>query len=98
LKDLKRGGKCVAKVVVVVKIMPSDAEVDMEELIRKIGEGLPEGVELREAKVKPFAFGMSVVEAAFTTPEEEGVTDKLENYLREFPEIGEVDVTMVTRL
>lgn len=88
----------MARVVMVVKIMPSDTDVNLEELIDRIREGVPEGVELREAKIEPLAFGMSVIEAAFTMSEEEGITDKLEQSLRKIPQIGEIDVIMVSRL
>jgi len=53
---------------------------------------------MRDAKVKPFAFGMSVVEAMFTIPEEEGASARLEEYLRRFEDIQEINVLMSTRL
>lgn len=88
----------MAKIVMVVRLMPSEADVDLEGLLERVKGGLPEGVELKEAKIEPLAFGMSVIEAAFTMPEEEGVTDKLEEYLKGFPEIEEVSVVMTGRI
>lgn len=88
----------MARIVMVVRIIPSDTEVNLEELINRIRGELPEDVELREARTEPLAFGMSVIEAAFTMPEEEGITDKLEQSLRKIPQIGEIDVIMTSRL
>jgi len=88
----------MARVAMLLRIMPADQDVDLNNLIQKIKEGLPTGFELRDAKIKPFAFGMSVVEAMFTLPEEEGASARLEEYLRGFEDIQEINVLMSTRL
>ncbi|MCD6260957.1 MAG: elongation factor 1-beta [Thaumarchaeota archaeon] len=88
----------MARVAMLLRIMPADQDVDLNNLIQKIKEGLPSGFELRDAKIKPFAFGMSVIEAMFTLPEEEGASARLEEYLRGFEDIQEINVLMSTRL
>lgn len=88
----------MGKVVMVVRIMPSGVDVDIEGLLSKIREGLPEGVGLASSKIEPFVFGLKVLEAAFTIPDEEGYSDKVEEYLRGFPEVEEIDVVALTRL
>ena len=59
----------MARVAMLLRIMPADQDVDLNNLIQKIKEGLPTGFELKDVKIKPFAFGMSVIEAMFTLPE-----------------------------
>ena len=88
----------MARVAVVVRIIPSDSDVDLDKLSEKIRAGLPQGIELKEARKEPLAFGMSVLQIAFTAPEEEGSTDKLEEFLKRFPEIEDIEVVMVSRL
>ena len=88
----------MARVAMLLRIMPADQDVDLNNLIEKIREGLPSEFELRDVKIKPFAFGMSVIEAMFTLPEEEGASARLEEYLRGFEDIQEINVLMSTRL
>ncbi len=88
----------MARVAIVVRIIPADSNVNLDELSEKIKAGLPGGIELKEARKEPLAFGMSVLQAAFTAPEEEGSTDKLEEFLKSFPEVEDIEVVMVSRL
>ena len=88
----------MARIAMLLRIMPADQDVDLDNLVEKIRKGLPSGFELRDVKIKPFAFGMSVVEAMFTIPEEEGASARLEEYLRGFEDIQEINVLMSTRL
>ena len=88
----------MARVAMLLRIMPADQDVDLNSLIQKIRESLPSEFELRDVKIKPFAFGMSVIEAMFTLPEEEGASARLEEYLRGFEDIQEINVLMSTRL
>jgi len=88
----------MARVAVVVEILPEDQDVDLGELIRRIRIGLPEGFELKDHEVAPMAFGLSVIRAVFTIPEEEGVTERLERYLAGIEGVQEVNVLKATRL
>ncbi|MCD6341357.1 MAG: elongation factor 1-beta [Thaumarchaeota archaeon] len=88
----------MARVAVIVEILPVDQGVNLDELIKKVEENLPEGFKLKDSQIKPIAFGLSLVRAIFTVPEEEGVTEKLEKYLSGFEEIQEVNVVMASRL
>ena len=88
----------MARVAMVLRIMPADQDVDLNNLVQRIREGLPSGFELKDVKIKPFAFGMSVIEAMFTLPEEERASARLEDYLKGFEDIQEINVLMSTRL
>ncbi len=88
----------MARVAVIIEILPVDQDVNLEELIEKIKRNLPEGFELKDHQVNPIAFGLNLIKAIFTLPEEEGVTESLEKYLESFEEIEEVNITTVTRL
>ena len=88
----------MARIAIIMEILPVDQEVNLEELIKKIKQNLPEGFELKDTQIRPVAFGLNLIKAIFTGPEKEGVTQELENYLNGFEEIQEVTVTMETRL
>ncbi|MCS7136068.1 MAG: elongation factor 1-beta [Nitrososphaerota archaeon] len=88
----------MGKVVMLIRIMPTDENVDLDELTEKISKGLPEGIELRESRKEPIAFGADCLLAAFIMPDEEGYVHILEDYLRSFPEIQELMTEFVTRV
>ena len=88
----------MARVAAVVEILPADPSIKLEDLIERIRSGLPEGFELKDHQVRPIAFGLNLIKAIFTLPEEEGVTETLEKYLNDFDEVQEVNITTVTRL
>lgn len=81
-----------------IRIMPADEDVDLDELINKISKGLPKGIELRESRREPLAFGAECLLVAFTMPDEEGYVHALEDYLRSFSEIQEFVTEFVTRV
>ncbi|MEM1583315.1 MAG: elongation factor 1-beta [Nitrososphaerota archaeon] len=88
----------MAKVIVLIKIMPVDESVDVDNLLSKIKIGLPENIELLSVRTEPFVFGLKVINALFRMPDEEGYPNKLEEYLRGFPEVGEFEVSSISRV
>ncbi|MCL7385047.1 MAG: elongation factor 1-beta [Thaumarchaeota archaeon] len=84
--------------LMLVKIMPADENVDLDELTNKISRNLPNGIELRETRKEPLAFGAECLLVAFTMPDEEGYAYALEDYLKSFPEIQEFVTEFVTRV
>lgn len=88
----------MGKVLMLVKIMPADENVDLDELTNKISRNLPNGIELRETRKEPLAFGAECLLVAFTMPDEEGYAYALEDYLKSFPEIQEFVTEFVTRV
>jgi len=88
----------MAKVIVLIKIMPVDESVDVDNLLSKIKIGLPENIELLSVRTEPFVFGLKVINALFRMPDEEGYPNKLEEYLKGFPEVGEFEVSSISRV
>lgn len=88
----------MGKVLMLIKIMPADESIDLDELSNKISKNLPNGIELRESRKEPLAFGAECLLVAFTMPDEEGYVCVLEDYLRSFPEIQEFVTEFVTRV
>jgi len=84
----------MADVIVTFKTMPRDTDVNLDELENKIKSSIsPQKIERH-----PLAFGIVAIHVIKLVPDEGGgLVDKLEEKLREIPEVGEVEVIEVTR-
>lgn len=89
----------VAKLLVVLKILPTDINIDLNNLVSKIRESLPEGYELMKHDVLPIAFGLNALRLYVLMPEEEeGGTEKLEETIKKVEGVSEVEVEMLHRM
>ena len=89
----------MAKVLVLVKVYPSDVNINLEELVKKIKEKLPENHEITRYDKEPIAFGLYALRLYIVLPEElEGGTSKLEDAIKEIEGVEEVEVEAVHRL
>jgi len=86
----------MGKVAATFNVMPEDTSVDMEALKNKMPEIVPKGVTPYKAEVKPFAFGLKVLEITFLMDDTEGIMEQLEEKLRSIPGIQGVETTQVT--
>lgn len=83
----------MAEVIVGFKVMPKDLEVNLDELEKKIREVIKPQKLSRE----PIAFGLVAIHIVKLIPDEGGELDKVENQLRSMEEVGEVEITGMTR-
>jgi len=81
----------------IVRVMPADSDVAVEELLKKIAESLPQGVELRDHAKESMGFGIESLVLALSLPEEEGITERVEEGIRSVEGVGEVQVEGLTR-
>ena len=83
----------MSEVIVGLKVMPKTVEVNLDNLEEKIKAAIrPEKIE-RE----PIAFGLVVFHVVKFIPDAGGELEKIENKLKSIPEIGEIEVTEVTK-
>lgn len=83
----------MAEVVVGLKVLPKTVEVDLDKLEEKIKEAIqPEKIE-RE----PIAFGLVAFHVVKFIPDAGGEMEKIEEKLKAIEEVGEVEVTGVSR-
>ena len=85
----------MAKIVVSYKIFPSDVNVDFEKLKQTIEKSLPADVEVYGYGIEPIAFGLNALIAHLILPE--GILENLEEYLKNIPEISQIQTVMVRR-
>lgn len=87
----------MARVVLAVRVMPQDSEVDLEALSSELKERLPQDFKILSISREAVAFGLESLLVWFSVPEQEGVTEALENYLSSIDGIGEFSVEAMSR-
>jgi len=83
----------MAKVIVTLKIMPKEASIN----INKLEEKIRELIDPEKISQEPIAFGLIALNVTKLIPDAGGELEKIENKLKSIPDIGEIEVTEVTR-
>jgi translation elongation factor aEF-1 beta len=78
-------------VLSIIRVMPTDPEVDLKKVAAEIQKLKPRVIE-----EKPVAFGIKCLEVRFVRPDKEGGTDALEDQMRKIKGVESVEVTGVT--
>lgn len=89
----------MGNLVVVLRIMPEDADIDLETIKAAVKEKTPEGAELQGWQVKPVAFGLEALDVTVVMNDAEGAlsTDALEEVYAAIEGVGSVQVTDLGR-
>jgi elongation factor 1-beta len=87
----------MSKLVVRVKILPSDAETNLDAVSKSLSGSMPEGMELNAVSKEPVAFGLFSLLADFILDDAEGQMDKLEDFLGKTEGIGQFEVVAMSR-
>ena len=89
----------MARVLISLKIFPSDVDVDREVLKQKIEKTLPNYASVYQFEEEPIAFGLVAVIAHILLPEDKtGAVDEVEASLRKIAEISEFQTLMARRV
>ncbi|NLT38319.1 MAG: elongation factor 1-beta [Methanomassiliicoccus sp.] len=86
----------MGKVAAVYNMIPESPESPLEDIIKSIPGAIPEGVTINNVVVKPFAFGLKIIEITCIMDDTSGIIEKLEEALRSVPQIQSVENTTVT--
>jgi len=84
-------GDDMGKVIIAFKIFPETPE-NLSEVKAAIKELDPERLD-----EEPIAFGLKALKVIFIIPDAGGEQDKLENKLREIPNVGAVETERVSK-
>lgn len=87
----------MARVLLAVRVMPQDSEIDLDALGGELRDKLPEGFRILSISREAVAFGLESLVVWFSVPEEEGVTERLEAYLSSIDGVGEFSVEAMSR-
>jgi elongation factor 1-beta len=87
----------MARLVVRIRILPAEAESDLEEVVKLIKKSVPEGMELKSSSMEPIAFGLKAIIGDFLLDDAEGQMDKLEESIKRVQGVGEIEVMNISR-
>ena len=86
----------MGKVAAVYNVVPESPEVPVEEVMENIAKTAPAGGEVATMIVKPFAFGLKIIEVTGIMDDTEGLIEKFEESLRSVPRVQGVDSVTIT--
>jgi elongation factor 1-beta len=87
----------MSRLVVRVKILPSDAETNLDEVSKMLSDTIPSGMELNSVTKEPVAFGLFSLLIDFIMDDSEGQMDKLEHFLESTHGVGQFEVVTMSR-
>lgn len=87
----------MARLIARVKVLPADAEINLDGVAESLKKGVPEGMELKQYAKEPIAFGIHALVADFMLDDSEGQMDKLEDAIKAINGVGEIQVMNISR-
>ncbi|MGH9913456.1 MAG: elongation factor 1-beta [Nitrososphaeraceae archaeon] len=87
----------MSRLVVRVKVLPSDAETNLDEVSKSLSDTIPSGMELNSVTKEPVAFGLFSLLIDFIMDDSEGQMDKLEHFLESTHGVGQFEVVTMSR-
>lgn len=88
----------MARVVMTMKIMPDGIEIDLDDLLERIKNVVPEGTDVGAVETQPIAFGLKAIRMNLVRDESMGGTDDLEEAISAVEGVAQVEVEMVSRM
>ncbi|MGI0082965.1 MAG: elongation factor 1-beta [Nitrosopumilaceae archaeon] len=87
----------MARLLLRAKILPTGTEIDLDDVAKKIGPALKDGIQLLKYTKEPLAFGLYFINGEFSLDDKEGQMDSLENAVRSIDGVGEFEVLGMSR-
>jgi len=87
----------MARLVARIRIMPADAESNLDNVVNSMKSSMPEGMEMKGHVIEPIAFGLKAIVGDFVLEDAEGQMDKLEDSIKNIEGVGEIEVMNISR-
>ena len=87
----------MARLIARIRILPAEAESNLEAAVGSIKGSMPEGMEMKGHAMEPIAFGLKALVGDFLLEDAEGQMDKLEESIRGVEGVGEIEVMNISR-
>tara|TARA_B100000029_G_scaffold310900_1_gene303412 strand:- start:200 stop:466 length:267 start_codon:yes stop_codon:yes gene_type:complete len=82
----------MGEVALKYRIMPESPDSDIETIVSKISEVIPDDANLGAHEVKPFAFGLKAIFVAILGIDRDGFATEVEASLKNLPEVQSVEI------
>jgi elongation factor 1-beta len=83
----------MAEVIVGLKVLPKTIDVDLD----KLEDEIKKAISPERMQREPIAFGLVAILVTKLVPDEAGQVDELERKLKAIEDVGEVEVTGISR-
>jgi len=87
----------MARLIARIRILPAEAESDLESVVESIKSSMPQGMEMKGHAMEPIAFGLKALVGDFLLEDAEGQMDKLEDSIKNVNGVGEIEVMNISR-
>jgi elongation factor 1-beta len=87
----------MARLIARVRILPAEADSDLESIILSLKQKTPNRMEMKAYKKEPIAFGLNAIVGDFLIDDMEGQMDSLEESIKEIQDVGEIEVIYIGR-